>query len=185
MIKVESYHKPASFFILRNKRYFDFRLNLDLMSISENLLGVVFRFRDQFNYYAFLLNQKKGYKRLIKVSNGRYRKIAELRDGGLFLNDWFKVQIEVKTSNIRVRFGEDKNFMKYSELPIVFNVEDFELREGSVGLLVNNNNQFYFDKFDVKPRSCWTDWSGNNKIQIIPRRSSIYDEDYKRGIEEK
>ena len=155
------------------------------MSINENLLGIVFRYRDEFNYYAFILNQKKGYKRLIKVSNGRYRKIAELRDGGLFLNDWFKVQIIVKTSNIRVRFGLDKNNLKYSDLPIVFNIDDYELREGTVGLLVNNNNQFYFDKLDVKPISCWTEWSANNKLDIIPHRASIYDEDYKGEIDKK
>lgn len=127
---MNSKNKPASFYILENKHYYDFQLNLDIMTLSENLLGIVFRYRDEFNYYAFQLNQKSGFKRLVRVSNGRYTKIAEIRDGGISQNEWFKVQIVLQNSNIRIRFGQDKNFEKYSSLPIIFNLNDHELRVG-------------------------------------------------------
>lgn len=129
-IEVNSKHRPASFYVLQNKDFFDFRLNLDIMTISEHLIGIVFRFRDEYNYYSFEFNQKSGYKRLVKVSDGRYKKIAEVRDGGLYQNDWFKIQIRIKNSNIIIRFGQDKKYEKYSTLPIVFNLDDQELRKG-------------------------------------------------------
>ena len=129
-IEVNSKHRPASFYVLQNKDFFDFRLNLDIMTINENLIGIVFRFRDEYNYYSFELNQKSGYKRLIRVSDGRYHKIAEVHDGGLYQNEWFKVQIRVKNSNIIIRFGQDNTNEKYNALPVVFNLEDQELRKG-------------------------------------------------------
>jgi hypothetical protein len=160
-------------------------MNLEIMTVSENLLGVVFRFRDQFNYYAFLLNQKVGYKRLIRVSNGKYKKLAELKDGGLFQGEWFKVQINLVSANIKVRFGQSKNHEKYSELPIVFNIDDFELRQGTIGFVVNNNNKFFFDNLFIKPKHCWTEWAAHNKVEVIPARASIFEEDYRGELEKK
>ena len=131
------------------------------------------------------MNQKLGYKRLIRVSNGRYKKLAETKDGGLYQNEWFKIQITLENSNIKVRFGQAKNFSKYSALPIVFNINDFELREGTVGLFVNNNSEFYFDSFNVKPKRCWTEWASHNMVEVVPDRASVYDEDYRGEIPKK
>ena len=104
------------------------------MTLNENLFGIVFRFKDEYNFYALQIHQTLGFKSLVRVSNGKFKKLAEVRVGGIYQNEWFKVQIVVKNSNIVIRFGQDKNFQKYSSLPIIFNLDDNVL---SVGRYIN------------------------------------------------
>ena len=93
------------------------------MTLNENLFGIVFRFKDEYNYYALQIHQTLGFKSLVRVSNGKLKKLAEVRDGGIYQNEWFKVQIVVKNSNIVIR-----------SLPIIFNLDDNVL---SVGRYIN------------------------------------------------
>ena len=168
----------ASFYVLKYKKYFDFKLNLDLMTRNNLSLGVVWRFKNPFNFYALEISQKLGIKRVLRVVNGKYTVLDNIKDGGIFQNQWFKAQITMIKQTVIIRFGESSKYGEYDNLPVIFNIDDFDHREGSVGLMVNGNNEYYVDGFHVKPLSCWNAWQPRSDIEVITDRANVYDEMY-------
>lgn len=175
--------KYASFFLLKNKSYNDFKLKLDVMVRSNKPCGVIFRARDIYNFYALEFNQKLGIKRLMKVENGIYKVLEQIKDGGITQNQWFKVFIQTQLQNIIISFGDSETYQKYSKLPKIFNIEEPLFRQGTIGLFTNGNNKYYVDKLRIIPVSCWTPWEAKPKgIKIINSRANVYFESYKGNI---
>jgi len=171
---------------LKNKVYSDFKLKLDVMVRSNQACGVIFRARDIYNFYAFELNQKHGFKRLVKVENGVYKVLEQVKDGGITQNQWFKIFIQTRLQNLIISFGDSETYQKYSQLPKIFNIEETIFRQGTIGLFTNGNNQFYVDKLRVKPVTCWTPWEVKPKgIKIINSRANYYLESYKGNFAKK
>jgi hypothetical protein len=168
--------KIASIYYLKYLRFYDFKLNLDVMVRNSGKVGVVFRMKNPFNYYAIEISQKRGYKRLVKVVNGRYHILEIIKDGGIFQAEWFRIQILFRRNEITFKFGEDG--IQYDNLPIVFVKQDQTFRRGTVGVFVNKNNAFYFNDFHVMPLNCWTPYEPKPEIIHITDRSNVYDETY-------
>ena len=172
-----SIKKIASIYYLKYRRYYDFKLNLDVMVRESGKIGVIFRMKDPFNYYALEISQKRGYKRFIKVVNGRSRIIEMIKDGGIFQSQWFRIQIIGQRSQITFKFGDDG--INYDKLPIILVREDQTHRRGTVGVFVNRNNAFYFNNVEVSPLECWTPYEPRSEISLITDRSNVYDENYR------
>ena len=45
--------------IVRGKKFFDFIYKLDFRMLVDSEFGVIFRYVDAYNYYAFVINNKK------------------------------------------------------------------------------------------------------------------------------
>ena len=45
--------------IVRGKKFFDFIYKLDFRMLEDSEFGVIFRYVDAYNYYAFVINNKK------------------------------------------------------------------------------------------------------------------------------
>ncbi len=50
----------ASMMLLHRKSFFDFNLNVDILVKDTGKAGIAFRIQNNFNYYAFLINKRKG-----------------------------------------------------------------------------------------------------------------------------
>ena len=70
----------------KGKRFFDFKMKVDVMTRSRGSAGVVFRMVDPFNFLAFDLNIEQGAKRILKVENGNISVLKEIYDGGISLS---------------------------------------------------------------------------------------------------
>jgi hypothetical protein len=178
-------NRIASFFFLKNKNLFDFKLNLDVYTNSNKPAGVVFRMKDAYNFYAIEFNQKKGYKKLFKSVDGVYTQLGFISDGGLSQNQWYKLQIVAEKERITIKIGSDVTFGKYSSLPVIFSKFDGEIKSGTVGLFVNGNEKFYFDSLTLKANPCWTPWKPSKKVSVIPNRANLYEENYKQELKQK
>ena len=84
----ESQINYASHLILKDKAYYDLELFLSYHPADANIFGVAFRYLDPFNFYAVefrkgdFLGLTQGYKRIVKVQNGEYEILSEIKDGG-------------------------------------------------------------------------------------------------------
>ncbi len=85
---------------------------------------------DSFNYYAFEINTRYGFKRILKVNNGFYQVLIEKRDGGLSLNEWHKVQITARKSKFLIRIGRSNKFRSYDAAPLIFRFHNETFTKG-------------------------------------------------------
>jgi len=115
---------------LRGRRYFDFVLRVDIMTKGKGSVGIVFRMVDPFNYFAFEFNIEYSYKQLVKVKNGVKHVLLNIPDGGITLNNWFKVLIQAETNRFIIRAGDSKKYSNYQAAPIIFNFLDDSFPKG-------------------------------------------------------
>ena len=114
----------------KGKRFFDFKMKVDVMTRSRGSAGVVFRMVDPFNFLAFDLNIEQGAKRILKVENGNISVLKEIYDGGISQNNWFKIFIRVEKTKFVIRCGDAKRYSSYTGLPIVFEFENSSFPKG-------------------------------------------------------
>ena len=163
--------------MLKNKEYFDFTFEADILCKSNGVAGLAFRIRDAFNYYAFLIDKMRGIKALVKVQNGKEIIIKSISDGGILLNDWHKVIIKVRTNNIEAKCYDMEQSQSVTEKTLT--AQDSTYVKGSVGFLVNKMPGFYFDALNVTPAPCWTPWQPKEDIKIITNNASNINEDFR------
>jgi len=56
--------------LLKYKYWYDGVLKTSILIRDEQIVGIVFRVKDPFNYYAFELSAKHKFKRVRRVING-------------------------------------------------------------------------------------------------------------------
>jgi len=128
MSKIHGYNSYGSIAMIRDKKYYDFTFNVDIMTRDRGSFGLIFSMTDPFNFTAYEINLNDGYKRIVQVKNGHFRTIAEIYDGGLSQNTWQKVQIKTVRNRIKVKTGDAS--LKYNQLPITFYIDNVDLQKG-------------------------------------------------------
>ena len=113
-----------------DRRFFDFKIKVDIMTRARGSVGIVFRMVDPFNFLAFELNIDSGYKRVIKVQNGAITELKIINDGGLSQNNWFKVMVRAQKNKFTIRAGDAKKYVNYNATPIIFEFEDISYPKG-------------------------------------------------------
>jgi len=73
----------ATFMIQRFKDYYDLDFKASIFTKSSGTLGMVLRFKDMYNYYAFEVSSLPKRVRCIKAVNGKYTVMASI-DGVSF-----------------------------------------------------------------------------------------------------
>ena len=68
---------------------------------------MAFRARDAANGYLFVMDQKEGFKKLLRVEDDSVTTLAQREDGGYLPGKWSSVRIETSHGRIDVSVGED------------------------------------------------------------------------------
>ncbi|WP_129775621.1 outer membrane protein assembly factor BamB family protein [Peristeroidobacter soli] len=80
----------------------DYRVNLSISSPDDDSLGLMFRVRDDNNYYRFSMDRERGFRRLVKKVNGVYSTIWQ--DTWQYVqNQSYQLEVEVVGTTITIR----------------------------------------------------------------------------------
>ena len=99
----------ASFISVSNRQYYDFKLEVDILFKSEGQAGVAFRYKDPYNFYAFIINRNQGYKSVVRVRHGVRSELKRVVDGGIVTNYWHRVTITSEADRFRIHIYDMEN----------------------------------------------------------------------------
>jgi hypothetical protein len=126
----------GTYYIYGDESWTDYRLTVILASGDEGAIGVMFRYKDQDNYYRFSMDRERKYRRLIKMEGGETEILAE--DEWIYEeNHIYELTIEAIGSSIKVFLD--------GELIPDFDVEDKDMSAGKIALYCwsNTDARFY------------------------------------------
>ncbi|MDN3513453.1 MAG: hypothetical protein NG747_03525 [Candidatus Brocadia sp.] len=123
--------------ILDGVSYKDFMAFVRFRAISgkvDQTGGLVFRYKDNNNYYVLIANALENNVRLYTVINGSRRQIAD-KNTKVTSNEWHLLKVVCKADKIQCFFNNAK----------VFEVSDETYGIGSAGLWTKSDSYTYFD----------------------------------------
>jgi hypothetical protein len=161
--------------VIKNKSYFDFDLTIDVLFRQPTKAGIAFKMRDQYNYYAFMIDIPDRSKSLIKVTDGRVQVLKRIEDGGVILNDWHSIHISTTYSNMKI-FIYDAETIDRKSTEKIIEYYDNSFVEGQVGIIVGNSEGFCYDKLNVAGKVVWTPWVPRKQIKVIQNTSGVFAE---------
>jgi len=106
----------------------DYRLSVYLKASGGGAMGLVFRFRDNHNYYRFSMDHNLNYRRLVNVANGIVTVLKE-DDFVYGLQQDYLIMIEAIGDGLRV----------YQDGALIFDVTDGSQVSGCIGLYCYDN----------------------------------------------
>lgn len=165
----------ANVIMIKNKSYFDFDLTVDVLFRQATKAGIAFKMRDQYNYYAFMIDVPSRSKQLIKVTDGRVQVLRKIEDGGVILNDWHSIHITTTYSNMKI-FIYDAETIDRKSTEKIIEYYDNSFVEGQIGIIVGNAEGFCYDKLKVTGKVVWTPWVPRKEIKIIQKTSGVFNE---------
>ncbi|CAG9474050.1 unnamed protein product [Plasmodium vivax] len=135
---------------LKGLNFYDFEINVSMLSMGSGCSGIVFRAKDDFNFYLFDVCDREGMKRLSMVENGNVvilkENLAEVNTN----NKWNKYKIVTSHANIDI-YEVDENS---NETNILRSLDERFL-SGTVGLYSQIHGQgSFFDNLEVIARPC-------------------------------
>jgi hypothetical protein len=131
-------HSGGVFALVGNIAMKDYTVSADIRSDDDDRMGLVFRFQDEENFYAFSWDRELGERALVRVHQGKEDVLMSdtvLYDPGT----WYAVRITLQGSRIRCAVDGVN----------VFDVTDDAIPSGKTGLYNNGNDGGYFDNFIV------------------------------------
>lgn len=160
---------------LKGLNFYDFDFNISVLSRGTGCLGVVFRAKDDFNFYLFDICDKDGTKRLSKVENGQVHILKKVVNSDVTLNNqWNKYKIITKHANIDIyEVDKDNNMIK------ILSSLDERFLSGTVGLY----SQIYglgtfFDDLEVIALPCTQLSELNTLNKNVKSNCPYYKENY-------
>lgn len=123
--------------ILDGVSYKDFMVFVKFRAVSgktDQAGGLVFRYKDNNNYYVLRANALENNVRLYTVINGNRRQIAE-KNTKVTSNEWHLLKVICKADKIQCFFNNTK----------VFEVSDDTFDSGSVGFWTKSDSYTFFD----------------------------------------
>lgn len=133
----------------QEKEWTNYRVTVVLASKTDSTIGIMFRYKDENNYYRFSMDRNYKYRRLIKMKNG----VAEILDEDDFVYEkiWeigFEMSAEerIKTYTVTIE-AIDSSIRVYFDGELIFDVEDAdeEMSSGKIALYcwANSDARFY------------------------------------------
>ncbi|SBT43802.1 LCCL domain-containing protein [Plasmodium ovale wallikeri] len=135
---------------LKGLNFYDSEIRVSVLSKGTGCLGIVFRAKDDFNFYLFDICDQEGKKRLSKVENGHVYILKEIH-GEVSTNDkWVKYKIVTNHANIDI-YEVDDNI---NEVKILSSLDERFL-SGTVGLYSQIHGQgSFFDDLEIIALPC-------------------------------
>ncbi|MGB1274517.1 MAG: hypothetical protein ACPG77_02115, partial [Nannocystaceae bacterium] len=126
--------KLGTFALYTGLRWMDQRLTVVLQSFDDDAIGVMFRYRNAYNYYRFSMDKQRNYRRLVKCTNGQFTVLWQ-QNAGYTLGAVHEV--EIVTSGDRIR--------GYLDNALLFDLLDTSHLHGSgIGLYCWGNKDARF-----------------------------------------
>lgn len=145
---------------------------------DSGIVGIVFRFKDPFNYYIFEMKQQgHGFKRIRQVIKGESKTLSEIQDGGYLQNIWYKIVVAFRQDFFEVHMCQENQNLPVDSMPLVIKAEAQELKKGKVGFLSNGQQGLYIDDFLIKPLDCIKEQDLPD-IRYLPPECSRFKENY-------
>ncbi|HEX5720207.1 MAG TPA: hypothetical protein VF179_28895, partial [Thermoanaerobaculia bacterium] len=120
---------PGTLAVTGDPEWTDYRLTVDLRSDSDSAVGVVFRYRDENNYYRLSLDADLRYRRLVKIESGQVTMLWEKGERGFAVGEPFRLIVEAVGPRLTGFFDGAR----------IFEVVDAAHAQGRVGLYAWNN----------------------------------------------
>ena len=112
----------------------DYLVTLTMRSDDHDVIGVIFRYQDNNNYYRFSWNGQDAYRRLVKRENGVFTLLAE--DSARYVpGQTYQVEIVAQGTTLEVSIDG----------ALIFSVTDTSFTEGVIALYSWGNQGSYFD----------------------------------------
>jgi hypothetical protein len=108
---------------------------------TDQACGLVFRYKDENNYYVTRSNVLEGNVRLYHVKDGKRTQFANW-DGKVAGNAWHELAAEAKGDSLRVYFNGQK---------VIEAKDSTFLAGGKAGLWTKADSVTYFDDFSISP----------------------------------
>ncbi|HWN44219.1 MAG TPA: hypothetical protein VNW71_18490, partial [Thermoanaerobaculia bacterium] len=120
---------PGTLAVTGDPEWTDYRLTVDLRSDSDSAVGVVFRYRDENNYYRLSLDADLRYRRLVKIEGGQVAILWEKAERGFTVGEPFRLIVEAVGPRLTGLLDGAR----------IFEVVDAAHAQGRVGLYAWNN----------------------------------------------
>jgi hypothetical protein len=117
----------------------DYRFSLTMKSTDDDAIGVMFRFKDDRNYYRFAWDKQSGFRRLEKRVNGTFTTLAT-SSTTYTVGQSYSVTVLAQGTKLQVSIDGQ----------LIFSVTDSALSRGTVGLYTNYNSGATFDNVMVE-----------------------------------
>ena len=121
-------HKPGTYALSPKSDWNDTQINVRLRSDVGGALGVMFRFKDEDNYYRFSMDANLGYRRLIKIVEGVVTTLWQ-DTAGYSVGQIHNLALRAVGNELRC----------YLDGVLLFTVYDRELKQGRVGFYCSAN----------------------------------------------
>jgi len=92
--------------LLKFKEWYDFQVHFAVHLKTSGEGGLVFRYKDFFNYYMVLLGENR--IRFSKISNGKKILIKEIKTD-ILQDQWYRVWVKVNRFNLSVFMKQEDN----------------------------------------------------------------------------
>jgi hypothetical protein len=116
----------------------DYMINLSIKSTDNDIIGVMFRYVDNDNYYRFSWNNRTKSQQLEKRENGVFKVLAQ-RDAPYTSGRNYALTINANGSQLKVAVDGGN----------VFDVTDTSFADGTIGLHSSSNRGSFFDNVTV------------------------------------
>jgi hypothetical protein len=131
--------KPGALVVTGSSSWTNVRITATLRAEDYDDVGVVFRYRDEKNYYRFSMSRFGQYRRLMKRVNGKWNVLWE--DHTLYtLNQSYRLTIEAVGDSL----------LGYLDDQLLFGLRDGELAGGRVGFYCWRNTKAHFESLRVE-----------------------------------
>jgi lysophospholipase L1-like esterase len=126
-----SFHKGSYAYYNSGFGFTDYQLMVDLTAATGESVGVMFRYRDNNNYYRFSINRNQGFAQLERKVNGTFKTLVS-NGRGPAINQTRTVSVDVNGPNIFV----------YLDGEPLFGASDSSLSSGSIALFAAGQVKF-------------------------------------------
>ncbi len=142
MIQTSNYYGTGTvngaFAIVGSKYWDDYTISVDLSSQDNDWIGLVFRYQDPQNFYAFTWQSEGSARFIRKIVNGT-ESVLISDTIGYVSGIWYHVDLVT----------EDSLFKLYIDNTQIFEVIDTTFTTGKAGLYCWANQNSYWDNFSV------------------------------------
>jgi|GEM_PF-1610494 len=132
--------KPGTFMVADDSDFSDGSVFVGIASDDDDAIGIMFRHRDEFNYYRFSMDKQIRYRRLIKLVDGVATVLAE-DDFEYEKGRWYDLEIRLVGPVIQVNVDNQ----------MIFNVADTHFKSGKLALYCWGNTQCQFRDIKIEP----------------------------------
>ncbi|MEM9908878.1 MAG: hypothetical protein AAF921_28115, partial [Cyanobacteria bacterium P01_D01_bin.44] len=153
--------KPGTLFLIGDANWKDLKFRLQMKSPDNDAMGVVFRYRNERNFYRFSMDSQRRYRRLVRCVNNQFTVLWQ-DDFSYEPDRNYGFKVEVEGDRIQILFGTLGNF----NLKKLIDLRDDRIQSGRVGLYTWGNKPTEFTNLGLQVNLGFgaKDFLGNNIV---------------------